>query len=232
GLAAAAAGPYVLFTRHAAGADRISPTWLLPVVPPMVSAATGAALLPHLPTGAPREALLVACYALFGVGLLASLVTITLVWGRLATAGPGPAVAAPALFVVLGPLGQSVTAAGLLGVAAPQAIGAPYADAFRAMGLLYGVPVWGFALLWLALAVALVLRAARHGLPFSLSWWSFTFPVGTVVTGTSVLADATGLAVLAWLAVALYGLLLAAWATAAARTVHGGLVTGALLRPA
>ncbi|MCW2618235.1 MAG: C4-dicarboxylate transporter, partial [Modestobacter sp.] len=32
------------------------------------------------------------------------------------------------------------------------------------------------------------MRTARQHLPFSLTWWSFTFPVGTVVTGTSGLA--------------------------------------------
>ena len=34
----------------------------------------------------------------------------------------------------------------------------------------------------------MTVKTARAGLPFSLTWWSFTFPVGTVVTGTSQLA--------------------------------------------
>jgi tellurite resistance protein TehA-like permease len=58
------------------------------------------------------------------------------------------------------------------------------------------------------------------GLPFSLSWWSFTFPVGTVVTGTSELARHAGSTALGWLAVALFAFLVAAWLTAAANTLR------------
>jgi tellurite resistance protein TehA-like permease len=61
-----------------------------------------------------------------------------------------------------------------------------------------------------------------------LAWWAFTFPVGTCVTGAEGLARHTGLVALDALAIALYALLLAAWATAAARTVRG-LVSAELL---
>ena len=98
----------------------------------------------------------------------------------------------PTLWIVLGPLGQSITAANLLGGVARLALPAPYATAFAAFGVVYGVPVWGFAALWAALATALTVRAAPGRLPFSLTWWSFTFPVGTCVTGTIALAGTPG----------------------------------------
>jgi tellurite resistance protein TehA-like permease len=98
------------------------------------------------------------------------------------------------------------------------------------MGVVYGVPVWGFAMIWLAIAVAITVRAAREHLPFSLTWWSFTFPVGTVVTGTSVLALATHAAFLRYASVALYALLITAWLTAATRTARG-VLNGRLLLP-
>ena len=93
----------------------------------------------------------------------------------------------------------------------------------RAMGVLYGVPVWGFAMIWLAIAAAITLRTARDHLPFSLTWWSFTFPVGTVVTGTSVLAAATQADFLRYASLGLYALLLVAWLTAAANTARGAI---------
>ncbi len=83
-------------------------------------------------------------------------------------------------------------------------------------------------MLWMALATAVTIRTARQGLPFALTWWSFTFPVGTVVTGTSALAARMHLPALAWAALALYVVLVAAWATVAARTAHGSLVRGHL----
>ncbi|RZL32857.1 MAG: C4-dicarboxylate ABC transporter [Rubrivivax sp.] len=230
GLLTSALVPYLLFTRHEVAVDTTFATWLMPIVPPMVSAATGAGLIAHLPAGQARELMLLACYAMFGLSLLTSLITITLVWARLAYEKSGPAAMTPTLFIVLGPLGQSITAACLLGKAAPHAIAAPYARGFDALGVVYGAPVLGFALLWLVIATALVVRAARQGLPFSLTWWSFTFPVGTLVTGTATLAAATDLDALKVLSVALFIALLAAWATAAARTLHGTLRTGTLLK--
>jgi hypothetical protein len=73
-----------MFTRHELRVESTYGYWLMPVVPPMVSAATGAALIAHVPAGQLRLDLLVACYAMFGLSLLASLITITLLWARLA----------------------------------------------------------------------------------------------------------------------------------------------------
>jgi tellurite resistance protein TehA-like permease len=157
------------------------------------------------------------------VGDPESLRKVTLLWERLAFHGPGPARLIPTLWIVLGPLGQSVTAAGLLGNAAPSAVRAPYAGMLHATGVVYGVPVWGFPMVWLAIAAAITVRTARERLPFSLTWWSFTFPVGTVVTGTSVLALATHADLLRYVSVALYALLIVAWPTAGARTTRGAL---------
>jgi tellurite resistance protein TehA-like permease len=50
-------------------------------------------------------------------------------WGRLAYHGTGPARLAPTLWIVLGPLGQSITAGNLLGAAAQGVIPRPYSSA-------------------------------------------------------------------------------------------------------
>jgi tellurite resistance protein TehA-like permease len=230
GLASTVAIPYLAFTEYKLELRDTYATWLMPVVPPMVSAATGAALIAHLPAGQPRLALLFACYAMFGISLFISLITITLLWGRLAFHGPGPARLVPTLWIVLGPLGQSITAAGLLGKASPTAISAPYGVMLHATGVVYGIPVWGFAMVWLVIAAAITARTAREHLPYSLTWWSFTFPVGTVVTGTSVLALTTRADFLRYASVALYALLILAWLTAATRTTRGAL-SGRLFLP-
>ncbi|MFY0405897.1 TDT family transporter [Solicola sp. PLA-1-18] len=228
GLWTAVAIPYRVLTEHGTEPDSAFGGWLMPVVPPMVSAATGSLLLPHVPAGQPRLTLLLACYAMFGLTLLASVFVTATIWSRLVHHGVGAAATVPTLWIVLGFLGQSVTAAHNLGGAADGILPAPYGRAFEALALVYGVPVWGFAMLWLALVVALTVRTARQGLPFSLTWWSFTFPLGTVVTGTSGLADVSGADVLAVAAVLLYLGLLAAWAIVAVRTTRG-TASGALL---
>ncbi|WP_406433851.1 TDT family transporter [Streptomyces sp. NBC_00631] len=234
GLAAAVAVPYLLAVRHRVEPGQASPVWLLPLVAPMVSAAVGPQLVLHLPPGQPRETLLYGCFALFGLSLLGTLLMLTLVFARLVTSGPLPLVLTPTVFLVLGPLGQSTTAVGAFADFAPGVVPPPYAAGFGLLAVLYGVPVLGFALLWLALAAAHVVRARRQGMRFAMTWWAFTFPVGTCVTGAAALGRHTGLAAYHWLAVGLYAVLVAGWSAAASGTVRG-LLSGELLaapRPA
>ncbi|MFF5536078.1 TDT family transporter [Streptomyces cinerochromogenes] len=227
GVGAAVAVPYLMAVRHRVDAAQATPVWLLPLVAPMVSASVGPLLVPHLPPGQPRETLLLACFALFGLSLLAVLVMLPLIFARLLTGGPLPLALTPTLFLVLGPLGQSTTAVALIADAAPGVVPAPYDRGLGVFAVLYGVPVMGFALLWLGLATAHVVRARRRGMGFSLTWWAFTFPVGTCVTGAAALTRHTGLAMYDATATGLYGVLVAAWLAAAWGTVRG-LLSGEL----
>lgn len=68
-------------------------------------------------------------------------------------------------------------------------------------------------------------------MPFSLTWWSFTFPVGTCVTGTSALALNTGSDLFRYAAVLCCAGSIAAWIIVASRTVHGGLFLPGSLSP-
>jgi C4-dicarboxylate transporter/malic acid transport protein len=228
GLVAAVGVPYLMVARQRIEPGQATPVWILPLVAPMVSAALGPLLVPHLPPGQPRETLLLACVAMFGLSLLATFLMLPMVFARLITTGPLPLALTPTLFLVLGPLGQSTTAVGKFADFAPGVLPAPYQQGFGMFAVLYGVPVMGFALLWLALATAMVLRARRQGMGFTMTWWAFTFPVGTCVTGAEGLARHTGVVAFDWLAIALYVLLVAAWSVAAVRTARG-LLSGELL---
>ncbi|MFE6891945.1 TDT family transporter [Streptomyces sp. NPDC057694] len=224
--------PYLAMTEHQVADDSAFGGWLMPIVPPMVSAATGAALVPHVPSGQARLTMLMVCYAMFGISLFASLVIITQLWTRLVHHKVGPAAMVPTLWIVLGPLGQSVTAANALGAVAHFALPAPYATGAAAFAVFYAVPTWGFAMMWLALASRLTLRAVRTRLPFTLTWWSFTFPVGTCVTGTCALAARLHSSLFDVTGAALFVLLLGAWAVVAVRTLRGSLRGTLFLAPA
>ena len=168
---------------------------------------------------------------MFGLALVSSLVVITLIWSRLTQHKVGPAAMVPTLWIVLGPVGQSITAVNLLGGNAHLAVSPAIADVLLTFGMIYGVPMLGFALMWTALALLITIRTAREKLPFSLTWWSFTFPVGTCVTGFSGLALHTGLIAVQVLACVFYAGLVAAWITVAIRTFHGSVIRGTLLAP-
>jgi C4-dicarboxylate transporter/malic acid transport protein len=230
GLTGAAVIPYLMVTRHRIEPADATPVWILPLVAPMVSAALGPALIPHLPPGQCRVAMLLGCYALFGMSLLATLLVLPLVVSRLLHHGALPLALTPTLFLVLGPLGQSTTAVNNLADVAPGVVDASSAHAMSAFAVLYGVPVTGFALLWLAIATAMVVRAFRNGMGFAMTWWGFTFPLGTCVTGAAGLARHTGLAVFDWLAGALFAALVTAVAVTATRTAWG-LAHGRLPAP-
>jgi len=232
GLFTAATIPYLMFTTHDVGPNAAFGGWLMPVVPPMVSAATGALLIPRLPEGTGRATLLYACLAMFGMSLVAALIITTMIWSRLVHYGTSNTARVATLWIVLGPLGQSITAAGLLGSNAAAAVDAQTAAGLKVFAVLFGVPVWGFAVLWIGLATALTIRTIRNGMPFALTWWSLTFPVGTFVTGTSQLAVHTGLPVLRLAAAAAYLGLLGTWSLVTARTVHGSVRGDLLAAPA
>jgi C4-dicarboxylate transporter/malic acid transport protein len=231
GLFTAMTIPYLIFTQHNVEPDAAFGGWLMPVVPPMVSAATGALLIAHLGPGSGRETMLYGCYAMFGLSLFASVIIITMVWSRLAHFGTSGTSRVPTLWIVLGPLGQSITAAGLLGTNAALAVTPQLADGMGTFAILFGVPIWGFAVLWIALATALTVRTARRGMPFALTWWSLTFPVGTFVTGTTQLAVHTGLPAFRVAAAIAYVGLLGTWVLVAVRTARGGLRGNLFLPP-
>jgi C4-dicarboxylate transporter/malic acid transport protein len=223
GLFTAATIPYLMFTQLNVEPDAAFGGWLMPVVPPMVSAATGALLIPHMAPGTGRTTMLYGCYAMFGLSLVAALIIIAMIWSRLALYGTSGTTRVPTLWIVLGPLGQGITAAGLLGANAALAVPDEMADGMNVFAVLFGVPVWGFAVLWIALATQLTVRTLRRGMAFALTWWSLTFPVGTFVTGTTQLANHTGLPAFRLAAAIAYAGLLFTWGLVALRTARGSL---------
>ncbi len=230
GLFTAVSIPYLMFTQHNVEPDSAFGGWLMPVVPPMVAAATGALLIPHMAPGAGRQTMLYGCYAMFGLSLVASLIIISMIWSRLALYGTSGTARVPTLWIVLGPLGQSITVVGLLGTNAALAVEPEIAQPLGTFAIIYGVPVWGFAVLWIALAATLTIRTIRRGMPFALTWWSLTFPVGTFVTGTTQLALHTHLPAFRYAAMIAYVGLLSTWVLVAIRTMRGS-VRGNLLQP-
>ncbi|WP_442813752.1 TDT family transporter [Streptomyces sp. NBC_01558] len=218
GLVTACTVPYLMVTRHRFAPDAAFGGWLMPVVPPMVSAATGALLIPHAPAGQLRLALLLACYAMLGLGLIAALLVIALIYGRLIHHEAPSGAVVPTVWIGAGALGQAVAALGALAAAAPSVLPEPYAQGTVVFALLGGLGVWGFAMLWLTLAAGLTVRTIRTGLPFAATWWSFIFPVGACVTAGNSLAAQTGSVAFKWIAVASYGLLVLAWIVVAGRS--------------
>ena len=215
--------PYLMFTHHELTAEKAFGSWLLPVVPPIVASVPAALLSPTWPE-AVRADVLALAYGLLGIGIILAAIIIVIFYSRLLYSKvPGGALVTT-MWLVVGPLGQSIAGIIALGEAA-QAVWPQFGRGLALAGLVYGVLVWGFAMYWLAMAMALTVRATRRHLPFNLSWWAFTFPVGVLTAGTDALYVATRAHLFAVASVGLIALLGTMWTLVATKTVRGALAT-------
>ncbi len=221
--------PYLMFTRHEVSTETTYGSWLLPVVPPIVASVPGALLASRWPV-ALRADMLALTYALWGMGIILSGIIIVLFYARLAYHKVPAGALVTTLWLVVGPLGQSIAGINALGTAA-SAVWPTLGPALGAAGIIYGLPVWGFGLYWLTLAILMTVRTARRHLPFTLGWWAFTFPVGVLTTGTYALYARTHASLFAAAGLLLLALLATMWALVAAHTVRHSLRHVAVTAP-
>lgn len=225
GLGTAIGVPYLMMTRHHRRTDLVAlPAWLMPVVPPMVSATTGALLVDHVPVGQWRLGFLALCYMLFGLSLFLGIFTLTLIYGRLVRGGVPTGSAAPTIWITLGVIGQSVAAANSLAAHAGNALAEGTDQHAIGMslvyfGICYGLAATGLGAGMFVLATAVTVHKVRRSMPFALTWWSFTFPIGTCVTGLAALGTTLHSTMFRGAAAILFAVLLAVWALVFARTV-------------
>jgi C4-dicarboxylate transporter/malic acid transport protein len=205
-----------VFTSRDAALAQMSGAWF---VPPVVTIIVPLALIPLIvanPGAAPD--LLALSWAFLGMGAVLYLaVTATLFMRSISHPLP-PAGLAPTLFIGMGPAGllgldmlRLSQVSVQVGVAEESLLGAVLPMASM---------VWGFGFWWMVSAV-IVLRRGYASLPFSLSWWGFTFPLAAWTIATIALARAwdSGLVTgVAWAATTVLAVL---WAYVAARTIAG-----------
>jgi tellurite resistance protein TehA-like permease len=98
-----------MITEHKLRPEGTLATWVVPVVPPVVAAVPAALLLPTFPTSL-RPSILVIAYALLSLGLALTALTIAVYYARLLYHKVPTGGLAPTMWLVVGPLGQSITA--------------------------------------------------------------------------------------------------------------------------
>ena len=205
-----------VFTSRDAALAQMSGSWF---VPPVVTIIVPLALLPLMtahPTAAPD--LLAVSWAFLGMGAVLYLVVTATLFVRSISHPLPPAGLAPTLFIGMGP-------AGLLGLdmvrLAQVSVQTGVAPEFLLSAILpVATMMWGFGLWWMVSAV-IVLRRGYATLPFTLSWWGFTFPLAAWTIATIALGrawDSDVLGALGWVATAV---LTALWTYVAGRTVVG-----------
>lgn len=91
---------------HPTSLSTMTAAWLLPIVAPIVAAASGAVVASTLPN--PQHALytIVTSYVLWGIGVPMAMVTLVIYFHRLAMYKLPPREVVVSVFLPLGPMGQ------------------------------------------------------------------------------------------------------------------------------
>jgi C4-dicarboxylate transporter/malic acid transport protein len=216
--------PYLMFTRQEHSVEKMTAVWLLPVVAAEVTAASGGLLIPHLGE-AEGLRMLILSYVLWAFSVpLALSIMVILVLRLVLHKLPQREMAASG-WLGLGPLGTGALGLLLLGADAPRvfaAAGLPdIGKTAEGIGVIGGAVLWGYGAWWLMLAAVKTVRYIREGMPFNISWWAFTFPLGVYAVGTLALARATHLKFLTSTGGVLIVFLTLFWLIVTVRTAHG-----------
>ncbi|MFZ5596823.1 MAG: hypothetical protein ACOY31_07390 [Bacillota bacterium] len=165
--------------------------------------------------------------AFYGIGMVLFIIMAVFVTNRLILHKMPPAMAAPTFWVLLGPVGVGTIA--LLGLAgASETLGLTSAtDVFGMLSLTF----WGFGLWAFALTAVVTIKYLKSGgVPFSLSWWAFIFPLAAYTMASLEIYNYTRVPLVFWYAAALAALLTVLWAATFIKTLTGTL-NGRLLSP-
>ncbi|KAG8530306.1 uncharacterized protein KY384_004808 [Bacidia gigantensis] len=167
--------------------------WLLPIVAPIVAAATGGIVSEHLPN--PQHALwtVIASYVLLATGVPLAMIVLGIYFQRLTLFKLPPREVIVSVFLPLGPLGQGGFAVMQIGKVAMKVfpktstLDVPSGNAGEMLyvtGWLLGIIMWGFGIVWLFFALASI---SRSKFPFNIGWWGFTFPLGVFTVATTTI---------------------------------------------
>lgn len=205
-----------VFTSDDPALVQMSGAWF---VPPVVTIIVPLALLPIIAAHPSAAAdLLAVAWAFLGMGAVLYLVVTATLFMRSISHPLPPAGLAPTLFIGMGP-------AGLMGLdivrlsQASVAVGVAEASLVTSM-LPVATMMWGFGLWWMVSALV-VLQRGYARLPFSLSWWGFTFPLAAWTIATIVIARAWDSGLLTGIGWAATGALGVLWTYVATRTLLG-----------
>ena len=203
--------------------EHVTPAQFIPAVGLVVVPLAGAPLLPQMPEALHELTLTVNAVSL-GAGSMMYVGLLGITLSRKYLHKPAQGILTPTVWIHLAPIGViPVSLMNLL-----EQLPFPVA---REVTTVLMLMFWGYGVWWLVMASLLTLAARAAGqLPFALSWWGFTFPLGAFVTESLRLTKILGWGTTFAVGVAAWLLLCALWAITALRTARG-VASGAIFQP-
>jgi C4-dicarboxylate transporter/malic acid transport protein len=214
--------PFVMFMGEHVELSHINPSWFIPPVALLVVPIAGAPISAQL-SGFWHEFALVLNYFCWGAGFFNYLALLAVCIYRFILHHPLPNVMVPTVWINLGPVGAGTVALlNLIKFSDFVAVKEP----FYVFGLLF----WGFGIWWTMVSLLMLLYYARvFSLPYAMSWWAFTFPLGAYVAASHLVGVSLGLKTVDFVGFVLYWLLLFFWTVTLLKTaVH--TYTGAVFK--
>lgn len=176
--------PVINFFNKVTIAD-LNPAWFMPPVSLIVAPIAGAKLLPYWPQYL-QKLLLLINYAFWGMGFFLFIFLAVICFYRLIVAPPLPGSLVPTIWIYLGPIGAGTLALLNLGTASGPWLEGVVQSAIYLFGLIY----WSFGFWWLIIAgIVTLINILHRNLPYALSWWAFTFPLGAYAGATFLIAS-------------------------------------------
>ncbi len=214
--------PYIMFKGEHVTIEHINPAWFIPPVGLIVIPIAGSLVIGRF-SGLANDWVIFVNYFGWGAGFFLYLALLAVCMYRFILHRPLPSVLAPTVWINLGPIGAGTVALHNL-VLHSGFIADP--EPFFVLGFLF----WGFGIWWVVMAIALTVHYVRRlRLPYAMSWWAFTFPLGAYVAASHVTAQRFSLALVDHIGFALYILLFVLWsATLIGTGIHA--VRGDLFR--
>ncbi|MFY9723827.1 MAG: C4-dicarboxylate ABC transporter [Azonexus sp.] len=214
---------FFMFRGEHVAIEHVTPAQFIPAVGLVVMPLAGAPLLPYMPDALRELALTVNAVGL-GAGSMMYVGLLGITLFRKYMHKPAQGILTPTVWIHLAPIG-------VIPVSLMNLLDQLPFPAAREAGVVLMLLVWGFGVWWLVMASLLTLAARAAGqLPFALSWWGFTFPLGAFVAESLRLSKLLGWGTTFAVGVAAWLLLCILWAITAVKTVRG-VASGAVFQP-
>ncbi len=212
--------PYLMFNSKHIKLDHINPGWFIPPVGLIVVPIAGSLIIPHV-SGVMKEFVIFLNYFGWGSGFFIYLALFAIAMYRFILHHPLPNTLAPTIWINLGPIGAGTVA--LVNLIKNTSF-ITVKEPFFVLAFLF----WGFGIWWVIMAIVLTLHyIKRLKLPYAMSWWAFTFPLGAYVASTHTISLLFGIQLIDYIGFALYLLLVIFWIVTFLRTFtcayHGTL---------
>jgi C4-dicarboxylate transporter/malic acid transport protein len=204
--------PFLMFKGEHVTLDHINPAWFIPPVGLIVIPIPGSFIIPQY-SGLIREFVIFLNYFGWGSGFFIYISLCAICMYRFILHRPLPNILAPTIWINLGPIGAGTVA--LISLVNNSAF-ITVKEPFFVCGLIF----WGFGIWWVLMAIVMTFYYIKKvKVPYALSWWAFTFPLGAYVAASHLVAKIFHLEIVDFIGFGLYLLLVFLWSLTLIKTL-------------